>query len=593
MPNNVGYDVFIRQAFIEPIRSVLIVDDDYPTFSEILERQSHQNDSDADNETPSKKRWRKDPNDIKKVIESFRASGRPLLVDIHDGENVGLGEEKKVAAHLHQSDLLVLDFQLDGANGDGTKAIEIARSVMNNNHFNLVVVHTAAELDTAFPEMLLGLISPNGDQTSGVDLDRARSLIEEAELDEVNLDLTGRIRRAFSIEQYFISRQEGRAALGKTQRGEPPFAAFKSICDELGWGAGAIASIFKWAQCDFERQNKAKMNPIADLSLTWSSENRWIRSKGAFIAFTNKNNDINILDELLETLVAWSPKPSRLFLTKLRAELDEYGVVAEDAALGNNYVLARWYHQLLTGDKLDRRTLIGETVARHTEQLMDFVRPGVVDFASRLVDKDSQGALQGFDLVKWHFKVDLRDARELKTANRDHNVFACSKKPESWHIETGHIFQISDDFWVCLTPPCDLVPGQKTSGHFKDVGDQMPFFAVKLRTLTDGQVAAIKDIQSNRYLFIELEGKIKSFCINDPGQVNSAPHWFPLYAANHGVLEKDMSITISKIEMDKTELVTKKYKGRIVSQLRYEYAINLMQSLGANFTRVGLGFSGE
>jgi hypothetical protein len=568
------------------------VDDDYPTFSEILDRQSHENDSVGGKEKPSSKRWRKDPADIKKVVESFQASGRPLLVDIHDGENVGLGEEKKVAAHLHQSDLLVLDFQLDGANGDGTKAIEIARSVMSNNHFNLVVVHTAASLDIAFPEMLLGLMSPRGDTPKEDEFDGALRLIEEAELEVANVNLTERIRNAFATDQYFAARQEFRAALSCAQQGKPPFASFKAICDELGWQGGAVTQIFNWAQYDFEIRNKEKLNPAIDPSLTWSVNDRWIRSRSAFIAFTNKSNDINILDELLEALVAWSPKPSRLFLTKLRAEVEEYGVVAEDAALGNNYVLARWYHQLLQGSKLDRLTLIGESVSRHTEQLMDFVRPKVEEFAGRLVDKDSKGKLKDFDLVRWHFKVDLGDVRETKTANREHNVFACSKKPEGWHVEAGHIFQIADDYWICLTPPCDLVPGQKESGHFKEVAKQIPFFAVKLRSLSEGQVSSIKDIQSNRYLFLRLNGEIKTFCINDPDQLNSAPHWFPLYAGKLGVFDKDMSFDVSKIEMGSAKLVTKKYRAKVVAQLRYEYAINLMQSLGANFTRVGLSFLG-
>jgi hypothetical protein len=92
---------------------------------------------------------------------------------------------------------------------------------------------------------------------------------------------------------------------------------------------------------------------------------------------------------------------------------------------------------------------------------------------------------------------------------------------------------------------------------------------------------------------LELEGVIKAFCINDPSQVNSVPHWFPLYAANLGVLEKDMSFKVSKIEMGSAKLVTRKYRAQIVGQLRYEYAINLMQALGSNFTRVGLDFSGE
>jgi hypothetical protein len=111
--------------------------------------------------------------------------------------------------------------------------------------------------------------------------------------------------------------------------------------------------------------------------------------------------------------------------------------------------------------------------------------------------------------------------------------------------------------------------------------------------LSEGQVSAIRDIQSNRYLFLELEGDIKSFYINDPSQANSAPHWFPLYAANLGVFEKDMSIDISKIEMGTSKLVTRKHRARVIAQLRYEYAINLMQTLGANLMRVGLGFSGE
>ena len=40
------------------------------------------------------------------------------------------------------------------------------------------------------------------------------------------------------------------------------------------------------------------------------------------------------VQKLFESLIAWSPKPSRLFLTKLRSELGEFGVAAEDAALG-------------------------------------------------------------------------------------------------------------------------------------------------------------------------------------------------------------------------------------------------------------------
>ena len=136
---NEHYSAFIEEAFIQPIRSVLIVDDDYPTFDEILETRMKIN---LGLEVEETKRWHGSPDNIKSLIDSFRSPDRALLVDIHDGSNVTFGEEANVAAHLHQSDLLVLDYELDKAKPrDGAKAIEIVRSVMRNDHFNLVIVH--------------------------------------------------------------------------------------------------------------------------------------------------------------------------------------------------------------------------------------------------------------------------------------------------------------------------------------------------------------------------------------------------------------------------------------------------------------------
>lgn len=130
------YSAFVEEAFVKPIRSVLIVDDDYPTFDEMLDAEIARN---GQKEQQKAKDWYKDPARIKKVIASFRTPGRALLVDIHDGTNVSSGAEVKIAAHLHQSDLLVLDYQLDKAKpGDGSLAIEIIRSLMCNDHLTLL-----------------------------------------------------------------------------------------------------------------------------------------------------------------------------------------------------------------------------------------------------------------------------------------------------------------------------------------------------------------------------------------------------------------------------------------------------------------------
>ena len=44
-------------------------------------------------------------------------------------------------------------------------------------------------------------------------------------------------------------------------------------------------------------------------------------------------------------------------------------------------------------------------------------------------------------------------------------------------------------------------------------------------------------------------------------------------------------------EDGETKLVLKCHQARVVSQLRYEYALNLTQKLGVSLTRIGLDFS--
>ena len=139
------YTQFIEEAFIEPIRSVLIVDDDYPTYDEILNAGGN---TGTPEDPHARKTWRQQRERVRSVISVFRRRQPPLLVDIHDGTNVTTENELTAATHLHQCDLLVLDYELDRDKPrNGTRAIEIIRALMANHHFNLVVIYTNADLD--------------------------------------------------------------------------------------------------------------------------------------------------------------------------------------------------------------------------------------------------------------------------------------------------------------------------------------------------------------------------------------------------------------------------------------------------------------
>lgn len=183
------YETFVREVFLDPIRSVLIVDDDYPTMEELIAKPplptveavtadgsiggepvpvasgptqpaSSVRTSTANAQT-SGKRWEQRRTEVRGVIRGFHKASPPMIVGVHDGANVDEDGEQQTIGHLHQSDLLVLDFELDrAARHDGTRAIEILRTILNNKQFNLVALHTQENLDKVFRDVLAGVLGP-------------------------------------------------------------------------------------------------------------------------------------------------------------------------------------------------------------------------------------------------------------------------------------------------------------------------------------------------------------------------------------------------------------------------------------------------
>lgn len=573
------YSEFIKEAFIDPIRSVLIVDDDYPTFDEVLDAQLEASRGDT---TPSAKAWLKKPERIKNVIARFRNHTPPLLVDIHDGTNVPTGAESKTAAHLHQSDLLVLDYQLDRAKpNDGSKAFEIIRSLMRNDHFNLVVLHTSEALDAVFRNTLVAMLPPSGCAPS--DTERAIELLTNGEEQiEGSYD---RIRASIDEDAYIFARrwpQEYSAAVAK---GEPPFAAFRAACGDLKWSISDQKKVAAYFLSVIEKEMKPRMNPDQAHGLTWSDEGpKYIMAETVFVAFSEKGDDCDLIGCLLHALSASRPPPPRLFMAKLRAAMDEHGVIAQKSALESQYALAHWYWRLLNSEGSQRQGHIDDSVARHSERLMNGILPRVADFARRLVEVEATlGSAD--DTTMTHFGIDFTKPDELLRAEREHNALVSTMAPGGWHLTTGHIFAVDDDFWICVSPACDMVPGQLRTSRIKAFGERLPFMAVRLY-----QVEQITDVQTNRYLFLPVGKTVETFCFNDPKKLTSAPIWYTMYAEKRGVFDEGLSFMVCMAELDNDVLVQRVKPARVVAQLRYEYALNLVQKLGGSMTRIGLDF---
>ncbi|MBF0325872.1 MAG: hypothetical protein HQL42_12485 [Alphaproteobacteria bacterium] len=579
------YTAFIKEAFIDPIRSVLIVDDDYPTFDEVLDAQVGAN---GGIDVPCRKGWAKNPARIKNVIARFRDPRHPLVVDIHDGSNVPAGAERAIAAHLNQSDLLVLDYQLDRSRpNDGTIAFEIIRSLMTNDHFNLVVVHTSEALDTVFRNTLVAMMPAGYCAPPDADAKRAAELLEECE-DKIEGSYN-RIRASIGEDAYIFARGWPQSYSAKVAKSEPPFSTFGIECEALQWSVGDRKKVAAYLLAEVEKEMAFRLNPGQASGLLWGEEPvKYIMTDSVFVAFSEKGEDCDLIECLLHALKASRPLPSHLFLAKLRAAMDKYGVIAQGAVLETTSALAHWYHRLLSSGGSERESLIDDSVVRHSERLMNGIHPHVANFAKRLVEIEAPLA-SADDITKAHFGIDLSKPDAMSRAELEHNALVSTMAPAGWHLTTGHVFAIDNDFWVCVSPACDMVPNQLRDSRSKAFGERLPFMAVRLIKVSK----LIGDIHSNRYLFLLIDGRIVSFCFNEPSDGSSAPVWHTLYAEKRGEFHDGLSFTVSIAELDGDMLVQRVKPARVVAQLRYEYALNLVQKLGGSVTRIGLDFVGR
>ena len=580
------YSDFVKEAFIDPIRSVLIVDDDYPTYAEILSPNCG-----ADSDIHKQKAWRQNPNLVSRVIQNFRARNPSLSVDIHDEVKILTDERENMAKHLHQCDLLVLDFQLDRTQPqDGTSAIKILRSVMSNNHFNLVVVHSQEDPDWVFESVLWGLLEPEPDQINDQEIEDAKELIYEGESQSQGFET--KITKSIGSSQYFSSRADNSFVENMSQ-GLTPYKDFKDITDQVNWNENQCKTVLLYLLKEVENKHKESMyRGTKHLGeLTWVSDTsggkkRWIKSDSVFVVFSKKSNEGDLFSELEEALIQWGPRPSRMIQTRIRAEMDEHGIAVQGRALSNYHAQAYWYHQLLsTKDAESRRWRVAENVSRHADQLMQSIIPHVEEFTEQLIEAELKSNTPD-QICKQRYQVDLNDRQQKNRAALEHNAYVSTMEPTGWHLTIGHIFLMSDELWLSLSAACDMQP-RIPSWRQEVTGNRMQFIGIKLCKVEN---EFPKEVTSNRHIFLQRENGVEIYCFNQE-KSNSPPHWHVLFAENRGLFSStDFQFKVSRIRPGKTKLIFDRHNAQVVGQLRYEYALNLLQKLGTTLTRVGLEF---
>jgi CheY-like chemotaxis protein len=508
------YRALIEEAYIDPIRSVVVVDDEYPSLDSWLKQFVKGGN------------WNGDVDAAKvaqELLDFCRVRKRPWLVDIHDATNEE--EDKAIIPQLHQSDLVILDYHLQGNEGQ-EKALRLIRALASNDHFNLVVVYTKGdrgEIRGVFWEIVEALTPVSW--SGRFDEDQiASTLTVIRHWEDSDPGIAQRLMELVPSDLYL----QERAVPGAAR--QIFFARVGELLRELPEGLSVKPErVFDWVLNQRHKAARERLAPeeFGKVLSNFRDDVNWIRLDNLFVTIVNKNRRPAELESgLVEALYEYGPSLHQLLMAKMRAQMDEKGADAEAEVLRDEFRKAGWLFELIDARNGDRRQLLTSVVDRQWQALGQKLIVEIDEYAAKLIKFVD---LRGETEVKSSFVPNSISAKPDKVYAAL-NAYNCTKPIDRWHLTTGHIFSLpaSGDvertFWVCLSPACDLVPGQKsasTLSWFGRLGEFTPFIAVRLEKQTT--VAAVENATSNTYVFFPVDGETSAFTFYPSADVGANP----------------------------------------------------------------------
>lgn len=577
------YQDLIREAFIDPIRTVTVIDDEYPTFQELLLQ--------PDNEKLKK------TNNIDRLmkISEMCHSIHNWSLDVFDGQSPRIGENNEIPDHLNHSDLLILDYHLDGEPpiDDGSRARRIIKKLDSNNHFNIILVHTKGddgEINGIYEDILFDLnpvIKSDYLDVRAEVIDKIVVWLDDNE-DGVGYSWLSEDVNHPKIEILKLLECTNERLFLAIRNPKHLFYLYRSEISGLSESMDVDESdLIKWRLLEICRKQNITFTeePRSDLNWGWNDAGiNYIATGKVFISVVRKVSEdpkTELFDALCSSLNQFNAPPMHLLMAKIRYEIDETGFEQAQNIISNRPAQAGWLYSLLS--QSDDILAHDKAIDLHWEQLNRASKYSLRKFSQKMFEiLGKQDSAR--NIVKGFFRECIDNVDE----SCGHlNAFTCSMPVVSKHLSTGTVFRFDQEYWVCLTPACDLVPNQKLNLWEKRIGSShLAFKAVKLHEVK--LTRANKDANSNEFLYLNLEDSLdlKAFSFSE----GESPTWDTFYASHQGRFDPKNNISLSCVRSSDGILKVDNYEVEIVSELRYEYALNLLQRLGSNQTRVGLDF---
>jgi len=580
------YKELINKAYIEPIKSVLAIDDQYQSLDTVLSNMLSDSPQTVNAE-------------LQRQIETLSmVRENNWLADMHNGQT---DTDSAIFDRLHQCDLLLLDYHLDENNPDDPeKALRILSKLNKNHHFNLVIVYTDADNLKNVRTGIFCKLSSSSSKLFNQSTQEAERLLEEWDdagesyQDDMLLSIT-RGDLEFVLSNPSILKDVVEFT-----------AIFTPIDLILNAGHGTLSDNVKQQLYIILLELKIKElkeseDFTGDFTVKISgndSNSIWLKTEKLFIAVISKTavTPNELPDALQRALQDWRPTNNRLLLSKIKSELDDNGQTFENEILSCEYTNAGWlkqFHEESNGMDI--------TVSRLMEGLSNVLCSSseLIYFSDLMKQRIESIGLPNEIKEESPSIGDINESGNKIELCKALNTYIGTRNVEGNHLMTGHVIEWGDvdpgkrEYFLCLTPACELVPGRVNSNNYKGCkSDLDPYLPVKTIRLIkqENESKTLKDINKKPIVVLKIDDGMVCFKAAEDGKSVFHEQIFANFQGKFESVFDIKTVEIHRTFLKDITLTTEKRQCRIVAHLRYEYALSLLQRLGQDLTKIGLDY---
>lgn len=577
-----SYKNLISKAYIEPIKSVLAIDDQYQSLDNVLGNLQSGTPLTANAELTRQIQ----------TLEMVRNNN--WLADMHNGQT---DSDSTIFERLHQCDLLLLDYHLDENNQDDPeKALNILSKLNQNHHFNLVIVYTAASNLNKVKSEIFNKLSSGNSELFNKPTENARNLLEQWSEDGESYqdDMLSSITRSdldTALSNPSVLEQPDEFNAIFTPIDLILSSENQVLSDNLKQQLYIVLLQLKVEELkqtgDFAGHSAVKVSTNASSSI-------WLKTERLFIAVISKEQVVpnDLPTALVCALEDWRPTNNRLLLSKIQSELDDKGQTFENEILSCEYTNAGWLKQFY-----EESNGMDITVSRLMEGLSNVLCSSseLASFSDLIKQRINTIGLSNEINTESPSVGDLAEVDNRVKLYKALNSYIGSKNVTGKSLITGHVVKWDiengeSEILLCLTPACDLVPDRIDDRGWKsDLAPYLPVKVIRL-ILQANERNALKAINQEPVVALTINGESLVFKAAKPKK--SVFHE-QVFAANQGrFLNTDgkIEVNLHRTVLNENQLSTVSQNCEIVTQLRYEYALNFLQRLGQDLTKIGLDY---